>query len=32
MYFQNSVYGGNADRIYFCEDIIVIYDCILDLS
>ncbi len=32
MYFQNSVCGGNADRIYIYEDISVIYDCTLDLS
>ncbi len=32
MSFQNSVYGENADRIYICEYIIVIYDCTLDLS
>ncbi len=31
MSFKNSVYGGNADIIYICEDI-VIYDCTLDLS
>ncbi len=31
MSFQNSIYGGNADRIYICEDIIIIYDCTSEL-
>ena len=29
---QNSVYNGNADRIDICKDIVVVYDCTLDLS